>query len=166
MGATQDLNEGAVAKTGMLIRKPVAKVFEAFVDPAITTRFWFTHSSGVLRVGEPVTWTWQMYDASTQVTPMIIEQDRRIVIDWDGYTGRTTVEWRFAPRDDGRTTFVSITESGWTSTGDELIRHVTSATEGFTWTLAGLKGWLEHGIDLNFVPDRFPDGPDDPFPDR
>ncbi|MBC7990984.1 MAG: polyketide cyclase, partial [Luteimonas sp.] len=26
----------------MLIRRPVAEVFEAFVDPAITSRFWFT----------------------------------------------------------------------------------------------------------------------------
>ena len=29
-----------VARTGMLIRRPAAEVFEAFVDPAITTRFW------------------------------------------------------------------------------------------------------------------------------
>ena len=35
-----------VAKAEMLIRKPVAEVFEAFVDPAITTQFWFTKSSG------------------------------------------------------------------------------------------------------------------------
>lgn len=33
--------EGApVAKAEMLIRRPVAEVFEAFVDPAITSRFW------------------------------------------------------------------------------------------------------------------------------
>ena len=36
------------SKTGMLIRKPVAEVFEAFVDPDITTKFWFTKSSGRL----------------------------------------------------------------------------------------------------------------------
>jgi uncharacterized protein YndB with AHSA1/START domain len=29
----------------MLIRKPVAEVFEAFVDPAITSRFWFNKGS-------------------------------------------------------------------------------------------------------------------------
>ena len=98
-------NEGAVAKTGMLIRKPVAKVFEAFTDPAITTRFWFTKSTGMLRVGETVTWHWEMYGASTQVMPKAIEPDRRIVIEWDGYTGRTTVEWRFAPHDGGLIVF-------------------------------------------------------------
>ena len=30
------------SKTGMLIRKPVTEVFTAFVDPAVTTKFWFT----------------------------------------------------------------------------------------------------------------------------
>lgn len=29
----------------MLICKPVAEVFEAFVNPAITARFWFTKGS-------------------------------------------------------------------------------------------------------------------------
>jgi len=35
----------------MLVRKPVGEVFEAFVDPAITSRFWFTRSSGRLEAG-------------------------------------------------------------------------------------------------------------------
>jgi hypothetical protein len=34
-----------VAKTGMLIRRPVAEVFAAFIDPGVTTKFWFTKSS-------------------------------------------------------------------------------------------------------------------------
>lgn len=38
------LTQVPVAKTGMLIRKPVAEVFEAFIDPNITTKFWFTRS--------------------------------------------------------------------------------------------------------------------------
>jgi hypothetical protein len=32
-----------------------------------------------------------------------------------------------------------------------------SATEGLAYTLAGAKAWLEHGIRLNLVPDKFPD---------
>ena len=58
-----------VARTGMLIRKPVAEVFAAFIDPRITTRFWFTKSSGPLVAGTPVTWEWEMYEASTRVVP-------------------------------------------------------------------------------------------------
>jgi len=35
-----------IARAEMLIRKPAAVVFNAFVDPAITSKFWFTRSSG------------------------------------------------------------------------------------------------------------------------
>jgi hypothetical protein len=33
-----------ITDTGTLIRKPVAEVFEAIVNPEITTKFWFTRS--------------------------------------------------------------------------------------------------------------------------
>jgi hypothetical protein len=46
------LKQVPMAKTGMLIRKPVADVFEAFINPDITTKFWFTKSSGRLEVGK------------------------------------------------------------------------------------------------------------------
>lgn len=45
-----------------------------------------------------------MYDVSIQVTAKAIEPNRRIVIEWPGYNGPTTVEWTFAPLND-RTTF-------------------------------------------------------------
>ncbi len=44
----------------MLIRKPVAEVFEAFVDPATTSKFWFTKGSGRLAPGEEIRWDWEM----------------------------------------------------------------------------------------------------------
>ena len=67
-----------------------------------------------------------MYHASTEVTVKAIEPHKRILIEWDGYCGRTTVEWKFAPQKDG-TTFVSITESGWTGDGDELVKYATNS---------------------------------------
>jgi uncharacterized protein YndB with AHSA1/START domain len=159
------LEKAPIAKTGMLIRKPVADVFEAFVDPSVTTKFWFTNGSGRLEAGKQVVWKWEMYGASTQVAVKVIEPNKRILIEWDGYSGRTTVEWKFASLTD-TTTFVSIAESGWTGSGDELVQYVISSTEGFTWTLAGLKALLEHNIRLNAVADRFPKGPKDPYPDE
>src|SRR5262245_62001923 len=158
------LKQRPVAKTGMLVRRPVADVFSAFIDPQITTKFWFTKSSARLEPGKEVKWEWEMYDASTRVTVKAIEPNKFILIEWDGYSGRTTVEWKFAPQKDG--TFVSITESGWTGDGDELVRYVNNSAEGFTWTLAGLKALLEHNLRLNVVADRFPKGPDEPYPDE
>lgn len=159
------LKQPVAAKTGMLIRKPVADVFSAFIDPEVTIKFWFTKSSGRLEPGKQVKWEWEMYGASTLVDVKAIEPNKRIVIEWDGYSGRTTVEWKFAPQQDDAT-FVSIAESGWTGSADELVEYVSNATQGFTWTLAGLKALLEHGIQLNLVADRFPKGPQEPYPDQ
>lgn len=147
-------------KTGMLIRRPAAEVFEAFVNPEVTTQFWFTKGSGRLGVGKPVQWEWEMYDISIPVTAKTIEPDRRLVVEWPGYKGITTVEWLFEPQPDG-TTFVRITESGFTGSGDELVNQVTGSTQGFSLVLAGLKAFLEHGIRLNLVADRFPKGIED-----
>src|SRR5262249_10173331 len=146
-----------VMKTGMLIRKPVAEVFEAFINPDITTQFWFTKGSGRLEVGKPVQWEWEMYNISISVTAKAIEPNRRILIDWPGHGNPTTVEWVFSPLEDG-TTFVRITNSGFTGDGDSLVQQATDSTQGFSLLLAGLKAFLEHGVRLNLVADRYPRG--------
>ena len=151
------LKQVPIAKTGMLIRKPVADVFEAFINPDITTKFWFTKSSGRLEVGKQVQWDWGMYGISIPVTAKVIEANKRIVIDWPGYGSPTTVDWIFAPQEDG-TTFVSITNAGFTGDGDALVKQATDSTQGFSLVLAGLKALLEHNVRLNLVADRFPKG--------
>jgi len=151
------LTQVPVAKTGMLIRKPVAEVFEAFVDPGVTTRFWFTRSSGRLETGKQVQWEWEMYGFSIPVTVKAIEQHKRILIEWPGYGSPTTVEWTFQSLADG-TTFVRIENSGFTGNGDEVVKQAIDSTQGFSLVLAGLKALLEHGIQLNLVADRFPKG--------
>lgn len=155
--ADLQLKQVPMTKTGMLIRKPVADVFEAFINPDITTKFWFTKSSGRLEAGKQVQWDWEMYGISIPVTAKAIEPNQRIVIEWPGYGGLTTVEWTFAPQEDG-STFVRITEAGFTGDGDELVKQVTGSTQGFSLVLAGLKALLEHGVRLNLVADRYPKG--------
>ena len=144
------------AKAEMLIRRPVAEVFEAFVNPAITTKFWFTKSSGRLEAGKQIRWEWEMYNASALVSVKAVEQNRRILIEWPGY-GTTTVEWLFTPQADD-TTFVSITNNGFGGSGDEVVQSAMDATGGFTMVLCGLKALLEHGIILNLIADRSPEG--------
>ena len=51
----------------MLIRRPAEQVFHAFIDPAITSNFWFTKGSNKLEVNKTVTWEWEMYNVSTTV---------------------------------------------------------------------------------------------------
>ena len=64
----------------------------------------------------------EMYGISTPVSAKAIETNKRIVIEWPGHGRPTTVEWMFAPQEDG-TTFVSITEAGFAGDGDELVNR-------------------------------------------
>jgi uncharacterized protein YndB with AHSA1/START domain len=146
-----------IAQTAMLIRKPVGDVFAAFIDPAITSKFWFTKGSGKLEPGKNIQWDWEMYHASAQVSVKEVEQNRRILVEWSAYGTPTTVEWLFTDRADG-TTFVRVTNTGFSGDEDTIVAHAISSTEGFTLVLAGLKALLEHDIRLNLVADRFPTG--------
>lgn len=149
--------DAVVAKTQMLIRKPPAEVFNAFIDPAVTTQFWFTKSSGKLAVGERVTWQWEMYNASALVDVKVIEPNKRIVINWGDESAMTEVEWVFTPYKDDAT-YVTIRNSGYKGTDDEIVAQAVDSMGGFTYLLAGLKAWLEHGIRLKLVDDHVPPG--------
>ncbi len=137
-----------VAQAQMLIRRPAAEVFRAFTDPAVTTRFWFTRSSGPLVAGATVTWDWEMYGVSTEVTVKEIDQDRRILAEWDPECP-SELEWLFLPGP-GDTTLVRITESGFCGTADEMVAKAIDAVGGFAMVLCALKALLEHPMRLLF----------------
>ena len=143
-----------VVTAGMLIRRPVAEVFEAFVDPAITTSFWFTDGSARLEAGTTVRWSWAMYGASTEVRVLELEPNARIRIQWDDPPNE--VEWVFTARPDG-TTYVGIANSGFAGSGEQAVRQALDSMGGFSFVLAGAKAWLEHGVKLNLVADHYPD---------
>lgn len=144
----------AFAKAAMLIRAPITEVFNAFVDPEITTKIWFTKSSGKLYTGETISWTWEMFDHTVQILVKSVIPDERIQIQW-GENKDALVNWDFKKIDESRT-FVTITNTGFVGTSDDLIAQIRDATEGFTLVLANLKALLEHGILLNLVADRYP----------
>ncbi len=144
-----------IVECQMLIRKPAEEVFRAFTDPEITTRFWFTRSSGVLEKGKTVTWEWEMYGVSAPVFTEEIIPGKLIRIQWGDPA--TTVDFTFHPREDGNT-YVIIKNYGFNLSGEDLIQAVKDNTGGFTTVLDGLKAWLEFGIELRLIADKFPAG--------
>jgi uncharacterized protein YndB with AHSA1/START domain len=150
------LTKPPVVTTDMLIRRPAAEVYEAFADPAVTTKFWFTKSSGRLEPGARVRWDWEMFDAHTFVTVKEAEAGRRLLVEWDP-DQPTTVELTFTPEGEDAT-YVVITESDLHGTGDEIVAHLVASTSGFSKVLAAAKALLEHGIALNVVADHKPAG--------
>lgn len=146
-------NKSPIVETQMLIRKPVSQVFQAFIDPNITTNFWFTRSSGLLEVGKTIIWEWEMYGVSTKVFVKEIIPNKKISTEWG--EPLTMVDYEFTPLSDN-TTYVVIRNYGFSETGEELIQVNKDNTGGFTTVLDGLKAYLEHNIKLNLVGDKFP----------
>jgi uncharacterized protein YndB with AHSA1/START domain len=147
------LNEKPVVKAEMLIKKPVEEVYEAFINPEITTKFWFTKSSGRLEEGKTIRWDWEMYGVGDELFVKELEQNKIIKIEW---TDGAQVEWLFTPRADNQT-FVSITNYGFSGSGDEMVAQAIDSMGGYTMVLSGLKAYLEHNIQLNLVADKAPD---------
>jgi len=149
-----DSKSSIVVTAQMLIRKPINEVFEAFVNPDITCKFWFSKSSGRLDLGAKVRLDWEMFDVSDALTVKEFELNRRLLIEWEN--DPTSLEWHFAPREDG--TLVTISNWGFSGGAEKAVSHIVDAKGGYTMVLAGAKAWLEHGIELNLVRDQFPEG--------
>ncbi|RJF92422.1 SRPBCC family protein [Noviherbaspirillum saxi] len=145
------LQQAPIVKAQMLIRRPVTEVFEAFIDPAVTTRFWFTKSSGKLEPSAKVRWDWEMYGVSTQVSVKQLEQNKKILIEWDDPP--CPVEWLFTSYADN-TTLVRIANWGFRGSPEEVMAQAIDSMGGFSFVLAGLKALLEHNISLNLVADH------------
>ena len=143
------------AETGMLVRRPVAEVYEAFVNPDTITQFWFTRTTGRLEMGKTLEWIWDMYSLTAQVVVKDLVPNKKIEIEW-GMAGQpaTRAEWTFEPVEGGFT-FVHIVNDGFSGDEATVQEMVAGSTGGFCWVLAGAKAWLEFGVRLNLVADRF-----------
>lgn len=133
--------ENPYVEVQMLIRKPASEVFEAFIDPEITKNFWFTRGSGKLEEGRTITWEWEMYNVSSQVFVKEILPNQKISVQWDQY--QTTVDFEFKPLGED-STYVTIKQYGFKTTGAELLAEINGASGGFTTVIDGLKAYMEH----------------------
>ena len=157
-GQALRLSRAPSTRVGMLIRRPAPDVFAALTDPALTSRFWFTKSSGPVTRGAELTWTWEMYEVSSAVSVTDVEEDRLLRFTWSGYDPEhpTTVEFRFVPWAEG--TYVQVTETGFRGDGGTQVSRALDSTQGFTFLLSSLKAFLEHDVVLRVVLDAHPAG--------
>lgn len=94
-----------------------------------------------------------MYNVSSDVQVKEIIPNKKISIEWDDPA--TMVDFEFTALTDN-TTYLVIKNYGFSQTGDDLIETINNNTGGFTTVLDGLKAYLEYGIELNLVKDKFP----------
>lgn len=154
MTESLELSRLPVTRVGMLVRRPVADVFAAWVDPEVTTRFWFTKSSGKLAAGETVRWDWEMYGVGADVTVKELVADELIEFEWGGAGSSPLVVAVELTSYGPERTYVEVTEKGYAGSADDVVAHVLDSTAGFTMVLCGMKAFLEHGIALGLVADK------------
>jgi uncharacterized protein YndB with AHSA1/START domain len=153
------LTKAPSVKVGLLIRTPPEQAFDAFRDPTVTTKFWYTKSTGKMTPGAELRWDWEMYGVSSDVIVDEVDENRRIAFRWNNHDSQappTSVEFRFDPRERDAT-YVEVTEARFTGNGDTVVEQVTASTEGFTFVLSALKAYLEHDLVLHIIEDAHPD---------
>ena len=151
------IDKDAIAATQQLvIRKPVSEVFGAFADPEVTTKFWFNRSTGPLASGANVEWFWDVHGVSAVVRVVEFEPNERILVEFAAPDGShpSTAEFTFEARPEDRT-YVSVTTSGFTGDDDEVLAKALDSMGGFSLVLAAAKAWLEYGVDLHVVADKY-----------
>ncbi len=129
------------------IQRAPAEVFDALVDPQALCAYFTATASGPLVSGARVWWSWPGTPKES-VEVLEVVDATRIVLRWNAalIDERTVVTITLLPENDGSTS-VLVQESGWRV--EPL--HLASAFEhcaGWQQMLTGLKGWMEHGVDL------------------
>jgi uncharacterized protein YndB with AHSA1/START domain len=130
------------------IRKPVAEVFDAVVNPTKLSSYFVQTASGPLAEGTTVKWKFPEFPDQTDVVCRQVVRNDRIVFEWpaEGGGGNTKVEVAFKPMDAGNT-MVQISESGWPDTPEGRTASYGNAG-GWMHMMACMKAYLEYGINL------------------
>lgn len=135
-------------QTQLKIRKPVAKVFDAVVDPKKLSGYFVEKGSGPLATGATVMWKFPELDDQFPVKVEEVVPNERIVLHWAAAEGGydTRVEMQFKPLD-AENTMVMISESGWRPTEKGIAASYGNAG-GWMHMMACMKAYLEYGINL------------------
>ena len=143
------------AKASIRVHRPPSVVFDAFADAAQMSKFWFTRRDEGLEAGKPVTWyLGSGKDAMAfEVQVRECRQPETIVIEWDNGDEPTRVTWTF--EDAGNdATILTIEETGFTGSADEIVARALDSTGGFNQVLIAAKALVEHGVAMNLVADH------------
>lgn len=126
---------------------PAAKVFEAVADPAqLSQHFAMGGAQGRMDTGTTVTWEFADFPGPFDVSVIESVPGERLAFDWPDHAGQGTnrVTFAFEALSPSRTR-VTVTETGWQPTPEGL-RSAYGNVMGWSYMLAAMRVWLDHGI--------------------
>ncbi|MCW8109897.1 SRPBCC domain-containing protein [Alteromonas ponticola] len=144
-----------VARAQSIVRSSPDKVFEAFVNPERMKKFWFHRTDSGLKMGESVTWFIGDDDDAFGFTVQVLElkKDSLIHIKWGNEDTWTEVRWILEETNTGDTK-LTIEETGFTGSNDDIIVRALDSTGGFNQVIVAAKALLEHNTVINIVTDH------------
>ena len=128
------------------VLKPLAEVFDAFIDPKQMAHYFISGASGPMKAGTKVEWSFADVGARVPVDVLQVEEGRQIAFEWSACGPRTRVTFKFSA-DDPNTTVVTINESKF-PLDDDGVKRALGQNAGWTYTLCCLKAHLQYGINL------------------
>jgi uncharacterized protein YndB with AHSA1/START domain len=135
-----------VVKVRERVLKPVAEVFDAFIDPTKMTNYLISGASGPMVAGDTVTWEFSDVGAKVSVDVLEVEVNRKIVYQSHALRLPVVTSIEFA-NDGADICVVSITDSQFPFT-EEGVRLALGQNAGWTYTLCCLKAYLQFDVNL------------------
>jgi uncharacterized protein YndB with AHSA1/START domain len=128
------------------ILKPVTAVFNAIVDPDILSCYFISASSGWLKEGETITWSFSDVGGKIAVDVKKITANELFVFEWSA-SGKTALVTIHLAAIDQQTTSIEITEEGWPM-DTAGVKSALGQTQGWTDFICSMKAYLYCGINL------------------
>lgn len=138
------------AEIELLIRRPAADAYRAFVEPEILTKFWLRSASQPLTPHGQARWEFLVAGAAATLEVRSMVANRHITTAWDD---DTTIDFDFSELEPGLT-LVRVTQTGFSGSPEEVVAKALDATQGFTIVLCELKALLEQHVTLYAVRDK------------
>lgn len=134
--------------TKMRIAKPASEVFEAIVDPAKMSNYWFSSGSARLEAGETITWRYEEYGAVVDIKVLEVEENKKIVFAGgaNGEGNVVTIQLHKELDTNHASTIIEVTESGFDENDENLIALLLDNKEGWVYMLTSLKAYMEFGV--------------------
>ena len=128
------------------ILKPVDEVFTAVIDPEKMSNYFISGASGPMKAGTTVVWEFADVGAKVSIDVLEVEENRKIVYESSALGPRIRTTIQFSP-DGPDATVVTITEGKFQLT-EEGVKRALGQNAGWTYTLCGLKAYVQFGINL------------------
>jgi uncharacterized protein YndB with AHSA1/START domain len=126
--------------------KPIGEVFDAVFDPKKMANYFISGASGPPEAGKTVIWEFGDVGAKVSIDVLEVERNRKIVWESTALGPRIRTTLQFAANGPGATV-VTVTDSSFPMT-EEGVKRALGQNAGWTYTLCGLKAYVQFGINL------------------